>query len=188
MKDSGDFLRLFVIFDTLDDANFPRHGYYAAAATATTIYSSDKDHPVQTLQAQFQLPLTFDRLTFLGLGFLGRSKDDRGGFGLGGFLSLSGTPVNAVSGSQSGILAGLAYYRMGELPRAMGKSWYAGMSLEAGNAWARSSDIKLSDTRKAISFFLGLDTILGPLYVGYGHTFGGDSAAYLFLGRITNGS
>jgi NTE family protein len=31
--------------------------------------------------------------------------------------------------------------------------------------------------------FLGLDSIIGPVYLGYGHTFGGDSALYLFLGR-----
>ena len=34
--------------------------------------------------------------------------------------------------------------------------------------------------------FLGLDTIIGPLYLGAGHTFGGKSAIYLYLGRPTN--
>jgi NTE family protein len=101
-------------------------------------------------------------------------------------FNLSGTPANAVSGSQLAAAAALAYYRIGELPRAVGTSWYAGISLEAGNAWARRSDVSAGDLRKAASVFLGLDTILGPLYVGYGHTFGGDSAFYLFLGRPTN--
>jgi NTE family protein len=75
---------------------------------------------------------------------------------------------------------------MGEMPRGLGSSWYAGMSLEAGNAWAKRSDISFSNTRKAISAFLGLDTLLGPLYLGYGHTFSGDSSIYLFLGRPTD--
>jgi NTE family protein len=132
------------------------------------------------------VPVTFDRLTLLGLVNVGRSKDDRGGFGLGGLFNLSGTPINSVAGSQLGFAAALAYYRIGELPRALGTSWYAGMSLEAGNAWAKRSDVSTGDLRKAASLFLGLDTILGPFYLGYGHTFGGDSAVYLFLGRPTN--
>ena len=36
------------------------------------------------------------------------------------------------------------------------------------------------------SLFLGLDSIIGPLYLAYGKTFGGDSAFYLFLGRPAN--
>jgi NTE family protein len=83
-------------------------------------------------------------------------------------------------------LTGIAYYRMGDLPRALGKAWYAGASLEAGNAWARRSDVQFSDLRKAGSVFLGMDSIIGPLYLGWGHTFGGDSSFYLFLGRPTD--
>ena len=45
-----------------------------------------------------------------------------------------------------------------------------------------------SVARKAASVYLGLDSIIGPLYLGWGHTFGGDSAFYLFLGRPTAGN
>ena len=41
---------------------------------------------------------------------------------------------------------------------------------------------------KAASLFLGLDSIIGPLYLAYGKTFGGESAFYLFLGRPANRS
>ena len=91
-----------------------------------------------------------------------------------------------MSGSQIAIAAAIAYYRIGELPRAVGSNVYAGFSLEAGNAWARRSDVSFGDVRKAASVFLGLDTVIGPLYLGYGHTFGGDSAIYLFLGSLTS--
>jgi len=87
---------------------------------------------------------------------------------------------------QVAVASAVAYYRMGDLPRAMGSAWYAGMSLEAGNAWARRSDMRFGDLRKAGSVFVGLDSIIGPLYLGWGHTFGGDSAFYLFLGRPTD--
>lgn len=88
--------------------------------------------------------------------------------------------------SQAAVFAGVAYYRMGEVPRALGRSWYAGLSLEAGNAWARQADVRFGDMRKAGSLFLGLDSVIGPLYLGLGRTFGGDTAIYLFLGRPTD--
>ena len=186
VKDDGTVVRLGTAFDTLDDANFPRNGYLLNAGASSIRYSSGDGSAVQTYEVGGLFPLTFGRLTFLGIIGSQRSKDDRGGFGLGGFLNLSGTPVGAVIGTQSAFLAGLAYYRMGELPRAVGRGWYAGMSLEAGNVWAKRSDVSLSDVRKAASLFLGFDTTIGPLYLGYGHTFGGDSALYLFLGRPTD--
>ena len=48
------------------------------------------------------------------------------------------------------------------------------------------SEVSLRDVRKAASLFFGLDTVIGPLYLAWGHTFGGHSAFYLFLGRPTN--
>ena len=185
VKDSGKYARFSVTFDTLDDANFPRNGYLISGGTQAISYSSQSGSPVQAYALQALFPVTYGRLTLLGIAGTERSRDDRGGFGLGGFLNLSGTPVGAISGSQAVFFGGLAYYRVGELPRALGRSWYAGVSLEAGNAWARRSDMSLGDMRKATSLFLGLDTNIGPLYLGWGHTFGGDSALYLFLGRPT---
>jgi NTE family protein len=131
------------------------------------------------------LPVTTGRFTLLGLAAGARSRDDRGGFDLGGFLNMSGTPVGAIAGSQAAIVAAVAYYQMGELPRGIGRSWYAGFSLEAGNAWARRSDIDFGNLRRAMAVFVGLDTTIGPLYLGYGHTFSGDSALYFYLGRPT---
>ncbi len=183
VKDDGRFARLSVVFDTLDDANFPKTGYLAGAGAQAVSYSGNR--AVQNYFAQLLYPVTFGRLTLLGIAATQRSREDRGGFNLGGFLDLSGTPVGALSGTQAALFAGLAYYRVGELPRALGRSWYAGFSLEAGNVWPRRSDIALGDLRKAASLFLGFDTIVGPLYLGWGHTFGGDSALYLFLGRPT---
>ena len=186
VKDDGTVVRAGTAFDTLDDANFPRNGFIVNVGASRTRYGSADDRPVQMYGVGSLLPVTFGRLTLLGIFASQRSRDDRGGVGLGGFLNLSGTPVGAITGSQGVFAAGLAYYRVGELPRAVGKGWYAGMSLEAGNVWARRSDVSLGDLRKAASLFLGFDTIVGPLYVGYGHTFRGDSALYLFLGRPTD--
>ena len=136
-------------------------------------------------QASGLLPITFGRLTLLGLAFSQRSRDDRVSFPLGGLFNLSGTPVGAISGSQVSGIGALAYWRMGQLRGAMGGDWYAGFSLEAGRAWRRA-DADPGEVHKAASLFVGLDSIIGPLYFAYGKTFGGDSALYLFLGRPAN--
>jgi NTE family protein len=60
---------------------------------------------------------------------------------------------------------------------------YLGLSLEAGNVWQRRSDASFGDTRKDASLFLGLDTPVGPVYLGTGFEEGGKAAFYLFLGR-----
>ena len=85
---------------------------------------------------------------------------------------VSGTPVGAISGSYRARAAALVYYRMGELPRALGRNWYLGFSLEAGNAWARKAEVDYGDLKKAASLFLGVDSTLGPIYFGYGKTAG----------------
>jgi NTE family protein len=40
-----------------------------------------------------------------------------------------------------------------------------------------------SDWIKAGSVFLGLDTVLGPLYLGFGRASPGFNSFYLYLGR-----
>ena len=184
-RDRANYVIAGANLDTLDDTNFPRRGVLVGAAMTRYWYSGLSD-PVNAYFLQALLPVTYGRLTFLGIATAGRASGERGGFGLGGFLNLSGTPAGAIAGSHMVGASALLYYRMGDLPRALGRGWYAGASLEAGNAWASRSEVSFGDLRKATSVFVGLDTIIGPLYGGWGHTFGGKSAFYLFLGRPTS--
>jgi NTE family protein len=180
-SDSANIYRASTSFDTLDNADFPRRGYAFNADAFRYDYSGGGD-PIVTVQASGLLPVTFGRLTLMGIGTVLRARDDRASFPIGGLFNLSGTPVGAIQGSQVDALAGLAYWQMGRLQGAMGGDWYAGFSLEAGRAWRRA-DADHGEVRKAASLFVGLDSLIGPLYFAYGKTFGGDSAFYLFLGR-----
>ncbi|MBK7659917.1 MAG: patatin-like phospholipase family protein [Betaproteobacteria bacterium] len=185
-KDSANFLKLDATFDTLDDANFPRRGYLASVNATRTDYRAGEGSQLNTVVGQLLWPVTFDRLTLLGLAFAGRAKEDRDSFTLGGFLNLSGTPVGALAGSQAAGLSLVTYYRMGELPRVLGRGWYMGLSLEAGDAWNRATGFQWGQVKKAGSVFVGADTVAGPFYAGWGKTYQGDSAFYLFLGRPTD--
>jgi NTE family protein len=183
-SDSAKLLRVGTLFDTLDNADFPHRGYAVSADAFRYDYSTGGD-PIFVAQLSGLFPVTFGRLTLMGLAFAQHSRDDRAAFPLGGLFNLSGTPVGAIQGSQVEALAGLAYWRMGQLRGAMGGDWYAGFSLEAGRAW-RKADADRGEVRKAASLFLGLDSLIGPLYLAYGKTFGGESSFYLFLGRPAN--
>jgi NTE family protein len=186
-KDRAKFWLGDVRFDTIDDPNFPRRGYVAELQTTRYYYDSLPGEPVQGYAFAYLQPITFDRLTLMGTVNAARSTSDRGGFSIGGFLQLSGTPANSLTGSEAYLLSALTYYRLPTLvPKAIGRNLYAGFSLEAGNSWRRRSDVDFSEWRKAGSVFLGLDSIIGPLYLGWGKTAGGDSSFYLFLGRPTD--
>ena len=58
------------------------------------------------------------------------------------------------------------------------------LSLETGNVWQLDETPHVADLRVAGSLWFGMDSILGPIYAGYGLADGGDSSFYLFLGRI----
>ena len=60
---------------------------------------------------------------------------------------------------------------------------YAGLSYEIGNVWDNRNDISFGSARRQGSLFLGLDTLLGPVYLGTGFDDEGETAFYLFLGR-----
>lgn len=61
---------------------------------------------------------------------------------------------------------------------------YLGGSLEAGGIWAHRRDIDTAGLAGAGSLFLGIDTFLGPMFLGYGHAEGGNNAFYLTFGSL----
>jgi len=56
--------------------------------------------------------------------------------------------------------------------------------LEAGNVWQNSRDLNLRDLIFGGALILGVDSPLGPIYLGYGQTEKNQRAFYLKLGRI----
>ena len=60
---------------------------------------------------------------------------------------------------------------------------YIGSTVEVGNTWKDTSEISLKNSIFAGSVFMGVDTILGPIYVAVGLAEGGQSALYFYIGR-----
>ena len=105
-------------------------------------------------------------------------------FSLGGLFNLSGLTRDQLRG-QHALLGALAFYRQigGRSAAPPNLPIYLGLSLETGNVWENKSDITFSSLIPAGSVFLGMDTVLGPVYVAYGMAEGGHDAFYFFLGR-----
>lgn len=101
----------------------------------------------------------------------------------GGFLNMSGFEVDELSGQHFGFSM-LGYrYRLtsgGLLPA------YAGMTLEYGNATQRRADIYRDGTLNG-SFYLGYDSPLGPLYLGFGWSEENSGLFFLRLGPLLGG-
>ena len=55
--------------------------------------------------------------------------------------------------------------------------------VDAANAWPSTQDVSLTDLRYGVTGIVGADTIVGPLFLRYGHGEGGRNRIYLTLGR-----
>lgn len=179
------FVRLS--YDTLDNRNFPRSG---AMATWEWVESfedlgADADFSQSLLQAG--VAKSWGRNTVLaGVRYnytAAGTAPVQNRFRSGGFWNLSGFVQDQLSGQQELLLRSAYYRRLGQIEWL---PFYAGMTLEYGNVYEDRDDISLSpeDALIAGSLFLGLDTALGPVYLGYGHAERGHDSVYLFLGRL----
>jgi NTE family protein len=104
----------------------------------------------------------------------------------GGFLNLSGFQRDELSGRHTG-LAQAIYFRQlraNPLRGFLSADVYVGGSLELGGAWQDSDDISFDNSIFAGSLFVGFDTFIGPVYIAGGLAEGGNSALYLFVGRL----
>ena len=104
---------------------------------------------------------------------------------MGGFLSLSGYTRDSLAGNYLG-LANLVYYRRLNEQSLLPIDFpvYLGGSLEAGNVWFRKQDVSTDDLLFAGSVFLGVDSPLGPVYLGVGFGENSQRALYLQVGQL----
>jgi NTE family protein len=146
------------------------------------------DSNIDTFQIGGYQPVTWGRNT---LGFIYRfatvnneSPNERGLFQLGGFTNMTAYQPGQLSGNHGGTLGVMYYYRLGGLRLLTQTPFYLGGVLEAGNGWNQRSDMSFHDLHTSASIFIGADTFLGPIYLGYGVGDDGNSAAFLYIGQL----
>jgi len=169
--------------DKLDDAYFPRSGHYGRLEYIASRESYGARSDYDQWLMRYIHAFSWGQNTIIGAISGGTTKDDNapleGLFELGGFLRLSGLQEEELSGQHAGQIS-LVYMR--RLVNVQFFKSYLGASVETGNVWQRSEDISFNNTITAGSLFLGFDTPVGPIYVGYGITDTDRRSAYLYIG------
>ena len=177
--------------DRLDSINFPRHGYYARGNVYASTDLLGADERYTRWDALLSAPVTWGAHTVEALvaagGKVGSDEVpvyDQ--FELGGFLNLSGLSRAQLRSDR--FYFGRLIYRSKVANLPLFEGIHVGASLEAARLrplipiW-RGSVVSGDLTVKAGSVFLGVDSPLGPLFIGFGYANRDNMAVYLFLGR-----
>lgn len=178
--DIGELLLDFRI-DNLDNVYFPRYGQMGTLSMRWSRELLGADSNFEQVEAAFlQVHSWNDHTVLTSLGYRG-SLDEaipiQSRYRLGGFLRLSGLQENALTGEQAALIQlGYQYrYKTKMMPL------YLGLSLEFGNTWEDS--IHWNELSASGAVYLGADTLIGPIYLGYGLHENQDQTFYLFLGQ-----
>lgn len=171
--------------DTVDNLNFPRSGYFNSIEWKSARDFLGADEEYEQLDMKLSGAKSWgDNTIITSLSYGSTVSGDTAitnRFELGGFLNLSGYKVGELSGQHYGLLS-LAYQR--RIYQSKFFPTYAGAAFQMGNTWEDKDDIKFADMISSGTLFVGTDTPIGPLYLGYGVAEGSnDGAAYLFLGQ-----
>jgi NTE family protein len=186
--DGGEAFVRFTV-DTLDDVNFPREGLFGVIDWGSSQTALGADTDFDKVEGDLVYATSSGRDTLNAAARVGWTASGelpiQSLYQLGGPFRLSGLEDSALSGQYFGF-ARLTYFRRVNDFQLMPA--YAGASLEAGNAWLDRSDVGFGDLVYGGNLFFGVDTPIGPLYVGGGYSQGGQGdggqfAGFLLLGR-----
>lgn len=174
------------LVDQLDDLNFPRAGYAARFELRAARPDFGGDTRYSRGLFSGSLVHSFGENTFA---FGVRVGSNLGSdplpvtqlFQWGGLMQQSGYPTGGLLGEDLRF-ARLVYTR--RLARfSLLDGVYGGASLEVGRMGKPLVPGNDTGTIRSAALMLGVDTPLGPLYLGYGRASGGHDSLYLFLGR-----
>lgn len=180
--DTGE-LELRLAVDTLDNVTFPTKGWrgFAYGRVSRTGLGADSDfeqYGISVMRAG-----SVGRHLFNALAYFETTPNDdaplQNLFTLGGFARLSGFSEDQFAGQHAGLLRGAYMY---DFDTGLVDT-YIGATAEYGGVWRDQDDISLDSSILAGSLFLGVDTVIGPVFLAYGHAEGGNNGIYLFLGR-----
>jgi len=176
-------------YDTLDSLYFPGRGSFAHIRFdgVDPDIAGVADYDLLTVSLTHAVPLNRHSIVFEGKyqtsnrTFVERHLQPA----LGGFKNLSGLHKDALVDNNLAYLGVTWLYQLNEGSLfQLGLPLYLGVSIERGNVWADRKDMRLDDMILSGLLMLGVDTPLGPVYVGYGKAEAHESAFYLQLGHL----
>jgi NTE family protein len=185
--------RIEASFDTFDNGNFPSSGSYALITGYFPRHSVGGDVTYSKLDATFGHAYDMGKGSLLllveGGSDFGTGMPLYDQFQLGGFLSLAGERQGQLRGDRIFDAHALYAWRAGTLPTGLGRNWYLGFGMDAGNVWGNTN---LGPGNTGMQYggtlLLGADTLAGPLYFGIGAGKAGNRTFFLYLGIPINGN
>jgi NTE family protein len=180
------------VHDDLDSSAFPGHGTRVDVSQEELLSQLGSSASSHITRLRWDTALSYGANRFLVGGLLNSSI---GGLDtqiasfspLGGLTNLSGYTENQLFAPQTALARGVYYRRLTDAQALFSVPVYFGGSLEAGGVWSERRDIG-SNLRWGGSAFVGIDTFLGPIFLGYGYSQGGHNAAYLTFGSLLRAS
>ena len=184
---TAPYLGTTLLIDTLDNINFPTKGLRVSFSGRYAEREAGDTDSQRSYQFEALVPYSIGPWTATVNGEIARSTMTNA-FSLGGAQRLSGSSYGRWTGSR------LEYGRL-SIARDMSAAFktlftqpvWLGATLEAGRAWNPSDPAGVEsgcdDWRRAASIYIGIDSLVGPLYLSYGRTFGDDQAVYFLWGR-----
>jgi NTE family protein len=171
--------------DSMDSLYFPRKGQLARAEFQTSRKALGAQSDFDQILLAYNAAYSWGKNSLLGSMLINSTVNGTPNlekqFQAGGFMNISGLQESELSGKHMA-LGRLVYMRSMQGGKLM--PGYVGASLEAGNTWQRSEDISANNLIFASSLFVGFDSFIGPIYLGYGRADTGDSGVYLRLGPL----
>jgi len=172
--------------DQLDSANFPRAGWRAQLNLFDSQPALGAEENYAKWSGEFSQAVSFDTHTFNFALFSAQRLGDRplpnyDHIQWGGFLKQSGYAPGQLLGQDLQFGRFMYYHRI--MQGTLLEGAYGGFSLEMGRMREPLIQGNDDDWILSSSLFIGTDTPIGPLYLGYGRADTGSSSLYFYLGR-----
>jgi NTE family protein len=175
-----------LLLDQLDSAHFPRSGWRTQLDLLKSDDALGADDNYGTWMLDATTAMSMGNHTF---NFSLAAADQIGSdplpryqyFQWGGFLKQSGYAPGQLLGDSLQFGRMMYYHRI--LEGSVFEGAYGGFSLEAGKIGNPLVPGNSEDWLKSGSLFMGADSPLGPIYIGYGQAADGNRNVYFYLGR-----
>ncbi|RPH42315.1 MAG: patatin [Desulfobulbaceae bacterium] len=170
-----------VDFDQFDSLYVPTHGW---AVKGEYFDSSDENYSKGTLD--LRVAQNIGEYVFSGRynisGSLEGALPPYDAVALGGFLNLSGFAANQILGD-SFMYGNMRLEKIiGQLPLGLRGDMRVGLALETGRVDGRYSESELDGWQNSLALYIGGETPVGPVFIGYGYSPEGMSSLYVFFG------
>lgn len=174
------FVRL--VHDSLNDPFMPSRGSFAGLRARFERPALGSDSDFDRVNLRLAQARSYERWVLFGEVFASTVVRGEAGVenavALGGFRRLSAYGRGEISGQDAAVASLTGYRRFGSpvVP------YFAGIGLEAGDAWEDIDRAKMSDLLFSGSVFAGIDSFLGPVQLALTYNDDGRWGFYLNVG------